>query len=121
MDTASVRLIGDIRGSADKFLWVGASAAPTGAPAPPPNGCGETTTGTPDSDGDCRCNRNLFCFLGDRRGCPFSGNGNSAIFHSATCSDCECRRRRRAGSLQGSVCSCTTKGWDISVQIPIGT
>jgi len=95
MDNASPRLIGDIRGSADKFLWVGASPAPTGAPAPPPNGCGETTTGIVDSDGDCRCARNLNCFQGDRAGCPFSRPGRSAIFHAATCDDCSCRSRPR--------------------------
>lgn len=69
---------------------------PVPTPAPAPSACPSATSSGPDSNGDCRCNSGLYCYLNGASGCPFSYTANygwtSTGRFSTTCGDaCVCK------------------------------
>lgn len=92
-------LVDDLRNSADIMLWVGASAAPTGAPTPaPPPTCDSDSSTGPDSDADCKCKSGYECSEGGSSKCTYSrtvkDNSKSVRYHLVGCAGCECKSTR---------------------------
>merc|ERR1719343_807659 len=101
LGNAALNVITGLRsGDTNALLYVGEGGAPptptlAPTPAPPPSVCPSATSTGPDSDGDCQCNSDLYCYENGSSGCTFSYTATygfkSTRWFLPTCSGCQCQ------------------------------